>query len=94
MEVDPLDTVGNAGQHFVGDGVELVGKHGDGQVLAKDFYGIALLAGDAGDVDHSDVHADVSHVVGLLAVDEAESAAVAQMSVESVGIAYGDGGDE
>ena len=94
MEVDSFDAVGNAGQHFVGNGLELVGEDSDGQVLAEDFYGVALLAGDAGDIDHSDVHADVSYVVGLLSVDETVSAAVAQVTVESVGIAYGDGCDE
>lgn len=94
MEVDTFDAVGDSGEHFVRDGAEFVGEDGDGQVLSEDFDGVALLAGDVGDVDHSDVHADVAHIVGRLAVDQTVAAAVAQVPVESVGIADGDGCDE
>ncbi len=44
------------------------------------------MARDVGNVNHAHVHADVSHVV------QAISASVAQMAVQAVGIANGQGG--
>ena len=92
--IDALHAVADARKHLVGDGVELVGEHGDGQMVAEDLHTISLATGDVGHIDHADVHADVAHIVGTLPIDEAVAVAVAQMAVETVGIAYRDSSND
>jgi len=92
--IDALHAVADARKHLVGDGVELVGEHGDGQMVAEDLHTVSLATGDIGHIDHADVHADVAHIVGTLPIDEAVAVAVAQMSVETVGIAYRDSSND
>ena len=93
MEIDPLHTVAHGGEDFVGDAAEAVGERGDGQMVAKDFHAVAFTAGDVRDINHAHVHADVAHIGRAPAIDEAESIAISQAAVESVGIANGDGSD-
>ena len=90
--VDALHTVGDAGEYLVGDGVDGVAEHGDGQMLAENLDAVALGTVDVGDVNHADIHTDIAHILGALAVDEAVAVAIAEMAVQTVGIAYGDGG--
>jgi len=92
--IDALHAVADARKHLVGDGVELVGEHGDGQMVAEDLHTVSLATGDVGHIDHADVHADVAHIVGALPIDEAVAVAVAQMAVETVGIAYRDSSND
>jgi len=87
------DAGADGGEDFVGDGAELVGEDGDGEVVAEDFYAVAFMTVDIRDVYHGYVHADVAYVWRLLSVDETVGVSVAQTPVEPVGIAYGDGCD-
>ena len=65
----------------------------DGQLFAEYLDPVAGLAVDVGHVDHAHVHADVAHDGGPLAVHHHAPFAVAQVAVQSVGIADGNGGD-
>lgn len=67
----------DGGENFVGDGAELVGEDGDGEVVSEDFYAVALLTVDISDVYHGDIHADVAYVLRLLPIDEAVGVSVA-----------------
>ena len=60
-------------------------------MFAKNLHAVAFVAFDVSDVEHADVHADVSDIRCLLAVYERISAAIAEMTVQSVGIADGNG---
>ena len=60
-------------------------------MFAKNLHAVAFVAFDVSDVEHADVHADVSDIRGLLAVYERISSAIAEMTVQSVGIADGNG---
>ena len=91
LYVNPLDTVADASEHLVRDGAKGITEHRDGQVVAKDFYLVTLLAVDVGHVNHADIHTDVAHIVGLLSIDEAVAAPIAEMAIESVGIANRNG---
>ena len=92
--IDALHAVADARKHLVGDGVELVGEHGDGQMVAEDLHTVSLATGDVGHIDHANVHANVAHIVGALPIDETVAVAVAQMAVETVGIAYRDSSND
>ena len=92
--IDALHAVADAREHLVGDGVELVGEHGDGQMVAEDLHTVSLATGDIGHIDHADVHTDVAHIIGALPIDEAVAVAVAQMAIETVGIAYRDSSND
>lgn len=87
-KVHSFHSVRNARKHFVGNGVEHVAQNCNGQVVAKYLYRVALLAWYSCYVYHGHVHADVAHILSLVAVNEAVAVAVAEMAVESVGIAY------
>jgi len=62
-------------------------------VLAKDLYLIALLTGDVGNIDEGYVHTDITYVVGLLTVYQAVAVAIAQVTVQTIGIANRNGGN-
>ena len=92
--IHSLHPARDACEHLVGDGAERVGEHRYGQVVAKDFHAVSLLAGNVGHVYQCHVHADVAHIGCLLPVHQTIAVAVAQVSVQTVGIAYGDSGDD
>ena len=92
--IDALHAVADARKHLVGDGVKLVGEHGDGQMVAEDLNTVSLATSNVSHIDHADVHADVAHIVSTLPIDEAVAVAVAQMAVETVGIAYRDSSND
>ena len=95
LEVDFLDAGADAGEDFVGNGVEDIGEDGDGQVVAKDLDHVALVdIRNVGDVYHGDIHTDVAHVRSLTAIDETVAGTTTQMAVQAVGIADGDGGNQ
>ncbi len=62
-------------------------------MLAEDFHAVAFLAVDARHVYHRYVHADVAHIVCLLSIDEAVSMAIAEMTVQAIGVTNWDGCD-
>ena len=63
-------------------------------MFAEDFYGVAFLAVDVGYIYHGYIHADVAHVLCLLTVDQTVGMAIAQMTVQAVGITDRNGGDD
>ena len=63
-------------------------------MVAKDLYAVTFLAVDACNIYHGDIHTDVAHILCLLAVDEAVAMTVAEMAVQTVGIADRYGGDD
>ena len=93
LDVDALDAVADRGKNFVGDGVESFAEDGDGQFVAEDDGLVAFLTVDACDINHTHVHADVADIRRFLTVDQTVAMTVAQVTVEPVCIAYGDGGD-
>ena len=60
-------------------------------MLAEDLHLVALLTVNARDIDHGHIHTDIAYVLRLLAVYQAIAVAIAQVTVQAVGIAYGDG---
>lgn len=91
LDVDALNTGTDAGENLVRDGAEGIGEDGDGEVVAEDFRHVALFAVNISDVYHADIHTDIAYVFCFLAVDETVAVAVAEMTVETIGIAYRDG---
>ena len=63
-------------------------------MLTEDLHHITLMAVDACDVDHSHIHADITHILRLLAVNQTVTTAVAKMTVQTVGISYRYGGND
>ena len=58
------------------------------QVLAENLYSIALVAINVGDIDHTYIHADVAYIWRFLAVYDAVASAIAELTVQTVGISY------
>ena len=50
------------------------------------------MAVDASDIDHRYIHTDVAHIFRLLTIHQAESMAIAQVTVQAIGITDRDGG--
>ena len=86
--VNALDTRGNSRHHLVGNGVEPLSQLTYRQVRAKNLHSVAYLAVNVGDVNHADVHTDVSNVGSGLPVYQTIALAVAQMPIQSIGISY------
>jgi len=87
LEINAFHSVADAGQHLVRDGVENIAQNGDWEILAENLNLITLLTRDVGDIDKGDIHTDITYILGLLTVDEAIAMAVAQVAVQTVGIA-------
>ena len=94
LEINAFYAVADAGEDLVGDGVENIAKHRHRQVLAEDLYLIALLTRDIGDINQSYVHTDITNVFGLLTVYQAVAVAIAQVTVQTIGIANRNGGND
>jgi hypothetical protein len=62
---------------------------GYGQLGTENLYAVTLVANDVGDINHAYIHTDVAHVACLLAVHNTVTHAIAQMTIQTVGIAYG-----
>ena len=88
LEIHSLYSVADACQYLVRDCVEGIGQYGYGEVVAEDLHAIALLTWDVGHVYHTDIHADVTNIFRFLAVYETIAMAIAEMTVETVSIAY------
>ena len=86
-----MDAAGDGGEDFVGDGVKNSGEFADVRVLAEDGDGVTHLHVQSGDVKHAHVHADIAYGAGALSVHAETGAAAAQVPVQSVSIAGGDG---
>ena len=94
LEINAFDAVADARKHLVRDGVEHIAKHSDGQMLAKNLNLIALLTRDIGDINQRYIHTDITYVLGLLTIDEAIAMAIAQVTIQTIGIANRYGGDD
>ena len=94
MEIDTFDTVGDSREDFVGDGVDDVAEDGDGQVFAKDLHLITLLTRDVGDIDHRYIHTDIAHILSFLTMHQAVAMTIAKVTVQTVGIADRNGGND
>ena len=94
MIVNSLHSAADGGQYLVRNGVKNIAQRLNRQVLAEDFYGIAFLAVDVGYIYHGYIHADVAHVLSLLTIDQTVGMAIAQMTVQAVGISDRNGGEE
>ena len=86
LEVNALDAVADARQHLVGNGLEHIGEHRHGQVVAENLHLVALPTVYARHVNHSHVHTDVADIGCLLSVHEAVAVAVTESAIQSVGI--------
>ena len=93
LEINAFYAVADAGEDLVGDGIEHIAENSYGQVLAEDLYLVALLTGDVGNIDEGYVHTDITNVFGFLTVDEAVAVAIAQVTVQTIGIANRNGGN-
>ena len=91
LEIHPFHPFADTCKDLVGYGTELFCNDVHRQMFAEDLHAVAFVAFDVSDVEHADVHADVSDIRGLLAVYERISSAIAEMTVQSVGIADGNG---
>ncbi len=91
MNINSLNSVADACQHLVWNGAKGIAEHSDRQVVAKDFHLVTLLAVDVGHVNHADIHADVTHIVGFLPIHQTIAATIAEMTIEAVGIANRNG---
>ena len=95
LEIDLFNTGGDAGEHFVGNGLEHVAQNRGRQMLAKDFDRVALMdVGNVSHVNHRYIHADITHIGCLLAINQAVASTTTQMAVQAVGIANRDGGNQ
>ena len=86
--IDSLYAVADASKHLIRYCVDSIRQHCNWQFLAKENNLIALFAVDISNVNHRNIHADIAHILGFLAVDKAIAVAVAEMSVQSIGITY------
>ena len=91
--IDALYAIANARQYLVRYRFEGITQDRDGQMWAKNFHTIALLAGNVGDVDHTNVHTNIAYVIGLAPIDQAVGMPITQMAIQSVGIPDRDSSD-
>ena len=94
LEINSFYAIAYAREHLVRDGLEHIAQYGNGQVLAKDLYLVALLTRDIGDINKGYVHTDISYVLGLLTIDEAIAVTIAKVAIQTIGIANRYGGDD
>ena len=88
LEVDPLHSIADCCQNLIWNSIQCIAEDCYRQIVPKYLYGITFLAINTRNIYHSYIHADISNVLSLLAVDKAIAMAVAQVSVESVGLSY------
>lgn len=92
LYIHPLYSCADSRKHLVWYGAKGIAEFGYREVVAEDFDRVAFLAFYVGHINHADIHADVAYVFGRLAIDEAMAVAVAEVAIETVGIADRDGG--
>lgn len=86
LYIDLLYAAADGSENLVRNGVEGVGEDCYREVCAEDFYAVAFLAVDVGNIYHRYVHADIANVWRFLAVYETVAVATTEVAVESVGI--------
>ena len=62
-------------------------------MLSKDLHLVTFNARNIRHVDHRHIHTDVTYILRLLTFHQTIAVPIAQMTVQSVGIANGDGGN-
>ena len=87
--VNPLDTRRDGCQNLVRNRVQLVGKFGHRKLGTEDNRRVAFLRIGIRNVDHANIHADISDNRAARPVDNDFAHPVAQMTVKTVGIADG-----
>ena len=92
-EIDSLDAGRNARHYLVGNRVEPLGKLRDGQMRAENLHTVAHVTVDIRNVNHADIHTDISHIGSRVPVYQTISISVTQMPIQSVGIANRNGCD-
>lgn len=93
LEVDAFYTRADRSKYLVGNRIEYIREYRYGKVVAKDLNRVSLVAVNVGHVDHANVHTDIANVGRLLSVHQAVAMAIAQVAVQSVGIANRYGGN-
>ena len=94
LEINSFYSVADTCENLVGYCFESIREYGDGKIVAEDFYSVALFAWNARDVYHAGIHTYIADVVCSLPIYETIAVAIAEMSVQSVGISYRDGGND
>lgn len=96
---DSSDARGYVAEELVRDGVTAFGHGVDVEVLRAlltkdhDLIPNLDLMGDVSDIDHTDIHADLTHD-GAEGFTDEELSAIAHLTRETVIVTDGDGGDE
>ena len=94
MEVNSFYSITDAGEDLVGDGFEHIAQDCNWQMFAKDFYLVALLTRDIGDINQGYIHTDISYVLSLLTIDEAIAMTIAKVAIQTISIANRYGSDD
>ena len=89
-----FDPAWHRGKDLIGNGAELFSEFADGGIIAENGDGVANLAWDSRDIEHTHVHADVPYGWCAVAIDAERGVAASEMPVETVGISAGNGGDD
>ena len=92
--IHSLHTVADGGQHLIRNGIEDVAERLNREMLTENLYGITLLTVDARNINHRHIHADVAHILRLLTIHQTISMAIAQVTVQAIGITDRDGCDD
>jgi len=87
FKVDAFHTRGNAGENFVGDGAAEGSKFRGGECFAKDGGEVAFFTRNVCDINHADVHTDITYVISFPTINKAIAFPVAKESVQAVCIA-------
>ena len=96
---DSSDAWGDVAEELIGDGVAAFGHGVDMEVLRAlltedhDLIPNLDLMGDMSDIDHTDIHADLTHD-GAEGFTNEELSAIAHLTRETIVVTDGDGGDE
>jgi hypothetical protein len=79
--INTLYTCRHRCKYFIRNRVEPFGETVNGQIASEYLHAVALLAVDVRNIYHAYIHADVSYIFCLFAVDEAVAVAVAKLAV-------------
>ena len=95
LEIDLLDAIRDAGEDFVGNRLENIGKDRGGQMLTEDLYRIALMdIRNICHINHRHIHADITYVGCLLTIYQTIAGTTTEVAVQTVGITDRDGSDD
>src|SRR5574344_1366005 len=87
FEINSLHAGRYAGKNLIRDGFQNIRKIAHRQVITEYFHPVTLLTVDIRHINHANIHADITHVRSLLPVHQTIAVTVAQVAIQSVGIA-------